>query len=222
VKLPGRILFVGAHCDDIELLAGALLHHACASGVEVGVLTFSDHRGVLEDREAAQSRVEMQANVEWLREVTGAQVEDHTDRLLPACNGAFQAERAHVYARLEALRDRYDLVVTHPATDTNQDHQQVAAEAARVFKAHASLLGGEFPSNDIGGFVPHVYVEVSEESAVAKQRLVGRYESQRVGGRPYFDEDTVLGLLRVRGSQIRVRYAEAFAVLGRVRVSRGA
>ncbi|MEI8256661.1 MAG: hypothetical protein WCJ30_13385, partial [Deltaproteobacteria bacterium] len=51
--LPPRVLFVGAHCDDIELIAGGLLFACCAARKRVGVLVFSDHRGVVDDTTAA-------------------------------------------------------------------------------------------------------------------------------------------------------------------------
>jgi LmbE family N-acetylglucosaminyl deacetylase len=216
VTLAERILFVGAHCDDIELFAGGLLARACFSARRVGVLVFSDHRGVLDAATAARARDEFAQNVDWLRTESGADVRDHSDQMLPACRGAFQSERGALYAAMEALRADYDLVVTHAPTDTNQDHRQVADEASRVFKAHASLLGGEFPNNDLGGFTPQVYVSLSARELDAKVRLVGRYRSQDFGGRPYLDPDMVRALARLRGSQIREPAAEAFTVVGRV------
>ena len=117
---------------------------------------------------------------------------------------------------MEAVRDDYDLVITHAPTDTNQDHRQVAAEAARVFKAHATLLGGEFPNNDLGGFTPQVYVALGPRELEAKAHLVGHYRSQDFGGRPYIDGEVVRALARLRGSQIREPAAEAFTVIGRV------
>jgi hypothetical protein len=117
---------------------------------------------------------------------------------------------------MEALRDAYDLVVTHAPTDTNQDHQQVAEEAARVFKAHATLLGGEFPNNDLGGFTPQVYVSLTPREVAAKARMVAHYRSQDFGGRPYLDGDVVQALARLRGAQIREAAAEAFTVTGRL------
>ena len=221
MTLPERILFVGAHCDDIELIAGGLLARACFSGRRVGVLVFSDHRGVLDLDTAARARAEFTDNVAWLRRESGADVRDHSDQMLPACRGAFQSERGALYAAMEALRNDYDLVVTHAPTDTNQDHRQVAEEAARVFKAHVSLLGGEFPNNDLGGFTPQVYIALSARELEAKVRMVGRYRSQDFGGRPYLDADMVQALARLRGSQIREPAAEAFAVIGRVVVRAG-
>jgi len=215
VKLPERILFVGAHCDDIELFAGGLLAHACFTGRRVGVLIFSDHRGVLEEAVAAQARDEFRENLAWLRSESGTDVRAHCGPMLPACSGAFQSERGTLYAAMEALRNDYDLVVTHAATDTNQDHHQVAEEAARVFKAHATLLGGEFPNNDLAGFTPQVYVALAPREIDAKVQMVARYRSQDFGGRPYLDTEVVRALARLRGSQIREAAAEAFMV-GRV------
>lgn len=217
MRLPARILFVGAHCDDVELIAGGLLARACFSReVSVGVLVFSDHRGVVDDASAERARAEMRENLAWLSAESGATIEDHTGPLLPACRGHFQAERGALYAALERLRDRYDLVITHALSDTNQDHRQVAEEAVRVFKAHATLWGGEFPNNDVGGFSPCAYVALDERAIEAKERMVARYRSQDFGGRPYLDASLVRSLARVRGSQIREPWAEAFSVLGRV------
>jgi LmbE family N-acetylglucosaminyl deacetylase len=216
MNLPEQILFVGAHCDDIELFGGGLLARACFAGRRVGVLVFSDHRGVLDDAAAAQARQELRDNLAWLRGESGTEVRDHSGRMLPACTGAFQLERGALYAAMEALRGEYDLVVTHAPSDTNQDHRQVAEEAARVFKAHVTLLGGEFPNNDLGGFTPQVYMALAPREVDAKARMVARYRSQDFGGRPYLDGEVVRALARLRGSQIREPAAEAFAVLGRV------
>ncbi len=216
MNLPESLLFVGAHCDDIELFAGGLLARACFAGRRVGVLVFSDHRGVLDDTAAAQAHAELRENLAWLSAESGTAVHDHCGAMLPACRGAFQSERGALYAAMEALRDNYDVVVTHAPTDTNQDHRQVAEEAARVFKAHATLLGGEFPNNDLGSFTPQVYVALSPREVEAKERMVARYRSQNFGGRPYIDSDLVRALARLRGSQIREPAAEAFTVIGRV------
>jgi LmbE family N-acetylglucosaminyl deacetylase len=216
VNLPERILFVGAHCDDIELFGGGLLARACFAGRRVGALVFSDHRGVLDHAAATRARGEFHENLAWLRTESGTDVRDHSGKMLPACQGAFHSERGVLYAAMEALRSDYDLVVTHVRSDTNQDHRQVAEEAARVFKAHATLLGGEFPNNDVGGFIPQVYVALAPREVEAKVRMVTHYRSQDFGGRPYLDDDVVRALARLRGSQIREAAAEVFTVVGRV------
>ncbi len=231
MKWPARVLFVGAHCDDIELLAGGTLHalatRDAGRDASVGLLVFSDHGGVVSPAAARQAQAEWRANVGWLRGRATCALVDHSpggdapahSRWLPACQGHFQSERAGLYAALESLRARYDAVVTHPLTDTNQDHQQVATEVARVFKGHGSALGGEFPANDLGDFRAQVYVPLSEADVAAKVALVQRYDSQRFGGRPYFDAAGLRGLAAARGAQVRAPFAEAFAVLSRVVVA---
>jgi LmbE family N-acetylglucosaminyl deacetylase len=216
VILPERILFIGAHCDDVELIAGGLLARACYAARRVGVLVFSDHRGIIDDAAAERAHAEFSENIAWLSSASGAEIHDHSGAMLPACRGAFQSERGALYAAMEGLRDAYDMVVTHAPTDTNQDHQQVAAEAARVFKAHATLLGGEFPNNDLGGFTAQVYFALTPRELAAKAHMVAHYRSQDFGGRPYLDGEVVEALARLRGSQIRSAAAEAFQVAGRV------
>jgi LmbE family N-acetylglucosaminyl deacetylase len=215
MNLPERILVVGAHCDDIELLAGGLLARACREMRTVSVLVFSDHRSVLSGRDARLARSEMRANVATLASA-GAPIVDLTERLLGACNGDFDRERACIYAAMEAVRDRVDLVITHSLSDTNQDHQRVAQEAVRVFKAHATLLAGEFPNNDVGGFRAQVYVALEKEDVEAKAAMVERYESQKRHGRPYLDGGLISAQARSRGAQVREPFAEAFEVLGRL------
>jgi LmbE family N-acetylglucosaminyl deacetylase len=215
MRLPARILIVGAHCDDIELLAGGLVSRACRELRTVSVLVFSDHRGVLSAAEASRARAEMRENLAALTAV-GAPVLDLTDRLLAACDGEFDRERAFLYAVMEAVRDRFDLVITHSLSDTNQDHQRVAQEATRVFKAHTTLLAGEFLNNDVGGFRAQVYVPLEERDVAAKATMVERYGSQKRHGRPYLDGELVRAQAKVRGAQVRAPFAEAFEVLGRL------
>lgn len=216
MELPRRILFVGAHCDDVELFAGGLLARACRSGADVGVMVFSDHRGVIDDGGAALARAELEENLAWLEREMRAPIANHSALWLPACRGAFESERGAIYAALERVRDRYDLIVTHSPGDTNQDHQQVAREARRVFKSHATVLGGEFPANDVGAFRAQIFVQLSEDDLRDKVELVARYASQRREGRPYLDESVIRALARVRGAQIHAPAAEAFEVVTRV------
>ena len=184
--------------------------------IDAGVLIFSDHRGVVGDAVAATAHQEFKRNLAWLAGESCHPIADHTEGLLPACRGAFEAQRERLYAAMERLRDDYDLVVTHALGDTNQDHRQVAQEAVRVFKAHATVLGGEFPNNDVGDFRPTVYVGLTDRELDAKVRMVLTYQSQAFGGRPYLDESTLRALARVRGSQIREPAAEAFEVAARL------
>ena len=102
-----------AHTELCILAPCGLFARACFRARHVGVLVFSDHRGVLDADTAARARSEFAENVAWLRTESGADVRDHSNQMLPACRGAFQSERGVLYAAMEALRNDYDLVVTH-------------------------------------------------------------------------------------------------------------
>ena len=91
----------------------------------------------------------------------------------------------------------------------------VTEEAAGVFKAHATLLGGEFPNTDLGGFTAQVYVALSNREVDAKAHAVAHCHSPDFGGRPYLDAEVVRPLTWLHGSQIRETADEAFAVTGR-------
>ncbi|MGE0323162.1 MAG: PIG-L deacetylase family protein [Polyangiaceae bacterium] len=216
MKLPERLLFVGAHCDDIELFAGGLLTRACSEGKRVGVLVCSDHRGVLSEAEALRARGEFHENLAMLRGLGPCQLQDHSRLWWTACQGQFQRERAALYAALEAIRVDYDWVISHAPSDTNQDHQQVAQEVIRCCKATCSVLAGEFPYDDVGGFTPQVFVRLTAEQLSRKVTLIQRYESQRINGRPYLAETAIRGLAQSRGAQVSSDAAEAFQIAARV------
>ena len=223
MRWPQRVLFIGAHCDDVELFAGGALHALARSGHDVGVMVFSDHRGVLSEAQAKQAQRELEANLSWLEGVSGRPLRRHlpasAEAWMPACRGEFERERGRLYASMERVRADYDLVVTHALSDTNQDHHQVALEARRVFKGRCTLLGGEFPANDLGEFQAQVYLPLTEGDVAAKVTMIDRYASQRVGERPYLSGHSVRGLAATRGAQVHATWAEAFTVLGRVHSS---
>lgn len=204
-----RVLFVGAHADDVELFAGGLLAKLARTGSALKTLTFSSHRGVTDHVAAAK---EHRANIASLGPTASCTLLD-----LGACTtGAtgFQAKRGLVYAEIDNAVRTFDpdLVVTHLPSDTNQDHQQVADEVNRACKGLTSIVYGEYPLNDLGTFQPQMFVELTRDDVDRKIQLIRGYESQYAPHRKYFDPDVWFGLAKVRGAQIGVDYAEAFQV----------
>jgi len=102
-----------------------------------------------------------------------------------------------------------DLVMVHGTADTHQDHEALSREAFRAFKK-TSILGYELPHNcrtsEVAYFNP-----VEEVDVKAKVAALEAYESQR------WRAADICALLEgqavLRGSQIGVRYAEAFEVV---------
>jgi N-acetylglucosamine malate deacetylase 1 len=203
-----RVLFVGAHVDDIELFAGGLL---CATADRAMTLTFSCHGSVLEADRVAMAEQEHLSNM-VLAGVPADRVVLHG---LNACDGSFQSERDFIYQQILSAVRAFGptLVVTHQPNDTNQDHQQVFGEVVRSCKGLTSIIGGEYPFNHVEGPVPTLFAELNPSHMELKARMIANYRSQQMPGRHYFDASVWMSLAKVRGAQIGKPLAEAFHVV---------
>lgn len=204
-----KVLFVGAHTDDVELFAGGLLAKLARTGSTLKTLTFSSHRGVTDHVAAAKEHRRNIASMGSKASCTLFDLEACTTRI-----DGFQQKRELVYTAIvdEVKGLAPDLVVTHLPSDTNQDHQQIAAEVNRALKGLTSIVYGEYPFNDLGTFQPQMFVKLTKADVEKKIELIRGYESQFALHRKYFDPDVWFGLAKVRGAQIGVDYAEAFQV----------
>lgn len=216
-----RILAIGAHADDIELGCGGMIHRARRLGAEVYVLCFSAHapwfadtpHDVADEWKQSCDRLGVGSSSRELHDFLGCTDDD------------FQKRRAQVLELIESARDRFDpdCVLVHASTDTNQDHSQVHAEALRACKRHASILGYEFPNNQLS-FDGRVHVLLDEEDVLAKQDALSRYRSLReqweqrndryaLDTISYLDARAVDALATMRGLQAGGRFAECFEAL---------
>jgi LmbE family N-acetylglucosaminyl deacetylase len=194
-----QLLFLGAHCDDIELgcggtllelrerLPGARIHWAVMS---------SDARRRRETLESARRFLGDER-------VGGVRVFDFRDGYLPWVGD-------QVKDRFEALKRELapDAVFTHHLEDRHQDHRLVAELTWNTWRDHL-VFEYEIPKyeGDLGR--PNLYVPIAPERAERKQKiLLEAYASQ--GGKPWFDAETLRGLLRLRGVECRATWAEAF------------
>ncbi|MBK9179280.1 MAG: PIG-L family deacetylase [Acidimicrobiales bacterium] len=200
---PLRVLALGAHADDVEIGAGGTLLRLVAEqpGLEVHWVVLS----AVAER-AAEARTSAQA---FLAGAGAAHVAVHE---LP--ESYFPAAWAEVKAVIQGLEPLDpDLVLTHRRADRHQDHRTVAELTWNSFR-HQLVLEYEIPKyeGDLGDRgQPNLFVPLDE--AVARRKvalLLEGFPSQ--AGRHWFDADTFLGLLRVRGLECAApgRYAEAF------------
>ena len=102
-----------------------------------------------------------------------------------------------------------ELVLLPSTNDTHQDHQTISQEGFRAFKK-TSMIGYEMPYNNLN-FSTNLFVVLGEEHVSKKVEALKCYESQ--ARKPYATSDFITGLARVRGTQIGVKYAEAFEVI---------
>jgi LmbE family N-acetylglucosaminyl deacetylase len=191
------VLCLGAHPDDVEIGCGATLlslSKAKAVRATVALLTGTPSR-----------RAEAEASAR--RFLPGAQVEvrasDLPDGRLPAHWDAVKQTLEDLAATI-----RPHVVFAPRRDDAHQDHRLIAELTATVWR-DALVLHYEIPKWD-GDLHPVThYVPLTREQAVTKTRLLDEaYPSQH--GHDWWDEETFLGLLRLRGVECRSRYAEGF------------
>ena len=197
---PRRILAVGAHPDDVEIGCGGTLMR-------------------LADRSppTAATMVVLTGTADRVVEAAAA-----TELFLPGCtvslrlgglpDGRLPARWGEVKELLESVarEDEFDLVLVPSITDAHQDHRLVAELAPTVWRDHL-ILGYELPKWDGDLGHPSVYVPLPEDVAREKVRRLQKAFPSQVG-RDWWDEETFLGLARLRGMECRSRYAEAFTL----------
>ena len=195
------LLCLGAHSDDIEIGAGAMLLGLMERGVKLDVHWCVLSGGGVRDDEARKSAAD------FLAKAACAKIE-----ILSFRDGFFPEQGEAIKQWFESLKGRIDpdLILTHRRDDAHQDHQLVCRLTWNTFRDH-QILEYEIPKwdGDIGQ--PNVYVPVSAAALARKiELLMAHFGSQR--SKQWFDDETFRGLARIRGMECRApeRYAEAF------------
>lgn len=201
---PGErlsVLALGAHSDDIEIGAGAMLFGLAERGIKLDVHWCVLSGGGVRDEEARKSAAD------FLAGATSAKIEVMSFR-----DGFFPEQGEAIKQWFESLKGRIepDLILTHRRDDAHQDHQLVCRLTWNTFRDH-QILEYEIPKWDGDMGQPNVFVPVSAAALERKiELLMAHFGSQR--SKQWFDEETFRGLARIRGMECRApeRYAEAF------------
>jgi LmbE family N-acetylglucosaminyl deacetylase len=197
---PPRLLFIGAHSDDIEIGCGGtvlqlLADHSDAS-VKWVVLSSEGDRG----REAEEAARVL---------LSGAR---DPDIEIESFRGAyFPSELARIKDYFETLKSfQPDLVFTHTREELHQDHRIVGELTWNTFRDHV-ILEYEIPKYDGGLGSPSLFVPLSERTVESKiDLLMTAFRSQH--DKNWFSPETFRGLMRLRGVECHAPsgYAEAF------------
>jgi LmbE family N-acetylglucosaminyl deacetylase len=197
-RRPLRILCLGAHSDDIEIGCGGTLLHLLATRratVDWAVFSAPGRRGTEARRGAAR----------FLRDAVEGRVLLHEFR-----DGFFPTEWPRIKEAFETLRSEVepDLIFTHFRDDRHQDHRVLSDLTWNTFRDH-QILEYEIPKWDGDLGRPNVYVPLTP--AIAKRKVAGLmavFASQR--SKRWFSEETFRALLRLRGIECGVDWAEGF------------
>ena len=198
---PRRILVIGCHADDIEIGCGGTLLTLLAANPELEVdwvvLAAPGERG----GEARGSAAAFLAGAAAAR----VEVHDFRDGFLPYVGG-------EVKEVFEDLKRRVDpqLVLTHAGYDFHQDHRLACELTWNTFRDHL-ILEYEIPKFDGDLGRPNVFVPLSPEVVDRKLVLLEQHFPTQAG-KHWFDRETFLGLMRIRGMEAvsPTRFAEAF------------
>jgi LmbE family N-acetylglucosaminyl deacetylase len=193
---PLKIVCLAAHPDDIEIAAGAtLLALAEREAVEGHWLTLTG---------SPERRAEAEAAARAFLSDSQSSFHGFPDGRLPAHWNEVK-DILHDFAG--AIPDA-DVVLAPRTDDAHQDHRLLGTMAPTVWR-DALVLHYEIPKWDGDLGRSNCYVQISADLARRKVSLLNEhYPSQRT--RDWWDDETFLALMRIRGMECRSRYAEAF------------
>ncbi len=194
-------LFVGAHCDDIEI--------GCGGAVSQLVERFSEahYTWVVLCSDATRAAEARAGAAEFLADAQNISIviKDFRDGFLPYVG-------ADVKDFFEDLKGSVspDVIFTHNRADAHQDHRLACELTWNTFRDHL-ILEYETPKYDGDLGTPNLFVELSKAQCERKIELLhSSYPSQDSHG--WFTPETFRGLMRLRGIECNARggFAEAF------------
>ncbi len=196
-----KVLFVGAHADDIEIGCGGTVLRLIRECPDIEIHWHVFSAPGLRRREAQQSARE------FLKDAARktVRVEAFQERYFPN-------QWAAIKAAFDKLGRQFapDLVFTHRRDDHHQDHRVLSELTWNTFR-NQLICEYEIPKyeGDLGQ--PNFYVTLEKEICQQKVAAVMRHFPTQ-STKYWFTEDTFLALLRLRGLECgpKTHYAEAF------------
>ena len=195
-----RFLFIGAHCDDIEIGCGGTVLELMRWYPDAEVHWIVLSAGGTRDQEA--------------RKAAGLLLNGAKDPqvVVKDFRGAyFPSEFVGIKDYIETLKTiQPDVVFAHTRDELHQDHRVVGELVWNTFRDHA-ILEYEIPKYDGGLGSPSVFVPLEADTVQRKvDVLMEVFESQL--SRQWFTPETFQALMRLRGIECNAPsgYAEAY------------
>lgn len=196
-----KLLFLGAHPDDIEIGCGALLAHVSGKA-EVLCVTLSDNQKNPALKNVVDEHYQSM-------EVLGVSREKAIVKNFETRN--FVRDRQQILEYLYELSTTYRpaIVFAHSQADMHQDHGVVTMEALRAFRG-TTVLGFDVLRSS-HGFFPYFLVEVSQRDVDKKIEALSQYKTY--ADKYYFDPEVTRSALIRQGAMAERPYAEGFDIL---------
>ena len=196
-----RVLFIGAHPDDIELGCGALIHHIVRQ-TELLCVTLSDNqknpalKNLVEEHYCSMAVIGMPRDQVILGPFETRRFPDFRQEILEYMIGLNRTFKP-------------DIVFVHTKSDIHQDHGTITEEALRAFRG-VSVLGFDVLRSSYG-FFPNFLVEVNEEDVQCKLSALAEYKTY--AAKYYFDPAINRATLIRHGAICERPFAEGFDIL---------
>lgn len=218
-----RVLGIGAHPDDLEVLCGGTLARYAINGDQVTMCYFtqgekghfsipSDELALIRADEARQAADMISAEIITLGLLDGEVRADDSDTQLKIIDAIRQA--------------RPDVIITHAPNDTYHSDHGAVSKLVLDSSFHASVpyIESDYEHHDkvppiyymetVAGveFLPSMYVDISD-TLMTKLQMVSKHQSQVTWLKEHdnlYVLDMVETVAKFRGWQSGVKYAEGF------------
>jgi LmbE family N-acetylglucosaminyl deacetylase len=197
---PLKILCLGSHSDDIEIGCGGTILQLLSRIEELDIIWVVFGSSNEREREARKSAALFLSRARQQEII----IKNYRD-------GFFPFEGAQIKGYFEELKGTSpELIFTHNRRDAHQDHRLIAEMTWNTFRNHL-ILEYEIPKYDGDLGQPNLFVPLDKEFYQKKIRyIMDAFDSQRA--KPWFERETFLALMRLRGMECVAPsgYAEAF------------
>lgn len=199
-----NVVVFGAHPDDFEVgCAGTILKYIKDINLRIFVMSDRYEDGKMRDLNDQKKSLKILG-----LEKIPVQVYDIPTRIFHD----FRSKIRNILFDI-ATKSKVDVVFSPPIHDIHQDHIVLADEVLRLFR-EKTIFGFEVIRSGYN-FKPQMHVKLNEKIVETKIKAAQCYHSQwstTKSGGYYFDKEVMKGLMRARGAQFGLEYAEAFEI----------
>ncbi len=200
-----RFLMLAPHTDDVELGCGGTIARFLEEDGDIYVAVFSTA-----EKSVPKGFPKSALRDEFYKAMSLLGIKEERLSVFNYEVRTLSYHRQEVLDELISLRKSIgpDMVFLPSGEDFHQDHQTLFNEGVRAFK-EITLWGYELPWNTIT-FPARGFVTLEDRHISKKWKALQAYKTQLQVKRPYFTLDYIKGIAKVRGIQVRAKYAEAF------------
>ena len=200
-KMPESVLFLGAHCDDIEIGCGGAVLELAKRYPDIAVHWVVFSSNPVREKEAKACA-----------EAFLSGFKNNNIIIKNFRNGFFPYDGAEIKEYFEEIKQEVspDIVFTHYRNDLHQDHHTISQLTWNTFRDHL-IFEYEIVKYDGDLGLPNFFVRLNTETVEKKiQYLMEFFKTQH--DKQWFTEDTFKALMRLRGIEANsdTSFAEAY------------